>query len=357
MARKTPQEREALLLKIKKDFDERLAKIASDPHEWVTFIDQVAVFGARYSVGNQLLLMMQAEERGIQPRFFLPYGKKDGSTGWLRHRRRVSCGQTAFKIWAPLKRRPSEQQAQEWEAAGRKVRRDPSGRPSVQLVGFTLANTFDISQTEGQPFEVPTARVVRRQRLSGAGRPRLLDGDDPTGVYDDLLGLIRAAGYRFELAPPGSRYLGQSNGVTVGGLIRLVRVRDDMSAAQRLKTTMHELAHILCGHLTDTRTGEVLHRGRKEAEAESVTHIVCAALGLDTTTYSDAYVMTWADGDIDLVKQCADTVLRVARQLLADLATGPEDLDNDESAVSVADRVPSPRRALAVRHWQERSMP
>ena len=48
------------------------------------FIDQVAHFGARYSLGNQLLLMMQADERGLTPQFFLPYGKKDRSTGWLK---------------------------------------------------------------------------------------------------------------------------------------------------------------------------------------------------------------------------------------------------------------------------------
>jgi len=45
--------------KSRPDFDERLAKIASDPRQWMTFIEQVAVFGARYSLGNQLLLLMQ----------------------------------------------------------------------------------------------------------------------------------------------------------------------------------------------------------------------------------------------------------------------------------------------------------
>jgi hypothetical protein len=51
----------------------------------VTFIDQVAVFGARYSLGNHLLLML-ADERG-----------------------------------APIKRRATEEQAADWEAAGRTV--------------------------------------------------------------------------------------------------------------------------------------------------------------------------------------------------------------------------------------------
>ena len=107
----------------------------------------------------------------------------------------------------------------------------------------------------------------------------------------------------------------------------LVKVRDDVSTAQRLKTTVHELAHIRCDHLTGARVGEDLHRGRAETEAESVAHIVCKALGLDTAPYSDAYVMGWADGDMDLVKQCAETVLRVAKQILTDLTPSRADTD------------------------------
>ena len=144
MAKQSKEEREAFLAQIKADFDERLARIASDPQQWVTFIDQVAVFGARYTLTNQLLLLMQAEERGIEPRYFLPYGKKDGSSGWLQQKRQVRKGETSFKVWRPIERRPTEEEAQEWEAAGRTVRREPSGRPAVQVVGFTLAPTFEL---------------------------------------------------------------------------------------------------------------------------------------------------------------------------------------------------------------------
>ncbi len=232
-------------------------------------------------------------------------------------------------MWAPVKRRPTEEQAAEWEAAGRTVRRDPNGRPAVQVVGFRLAATFDLSQTDGEPFEVPTVQRLRRQRFSSAGSPRLLAGDDPTDAFDDTVKLIKDAGYSFELAAPGSPQLGSANGVTVGGDVMQVQVRNDVSTAQRLKTTVHELAHIRCQHLTGARVGENLHRGRRETEAESVAYIVCKALGLDTAAYSDAYVMGWADGDIDLVKQCAQTVLRVAKQILTDLTPAQTDSDQD----------------------------
>jgi hypothetical protein len=38
-------------------------------------------------------------------------------------------------------------------------------------------------------------------------------------------------------------------------------------------------------------------------------------------------VMGWADGDMGLVKQCAQTVLRVAKQILTDLTPAPTDPD------------------------------
>jgi hypothetical protein len=62
---------------------------------------------------------------------------------------------------------------------------------------------------------------------------------------------------------------------------------------------------------------------------------VCAALGLDTTAYTDAYVLGWADGDLDLVQQCATTVLSVAKSILADLT--PTDIDADGDAAALGD--------------------
>ena len=330
MARMSTQDRQDLVAKLKAEFDERLTTIATDPAQWVEFIDHVATFGARYSLGNQILLMVQAEQRGITPVFFLPYGSKDGSTGWRKHKRQVRKGETAFHIWAPVKRRPTEEEAQQWEATGRTVKRDRDGRPAIQVVGFRLASTFELSQTDGEPFEPPTIERRRRIQVARSHNPQLLAGEDPTGAYDDTVKLIKDLGYEFALAPPGSPDLGSANGRTVKTPGRqTVRIRDDVDPAQRLKTTLHELAHIRCGHLDETRVGEDLHRGRRETEAESVAHIVCKALGMDTRAYSDAYVLGWADGDLDLIRSCAETVLAVSRQILHDLTPADDTDDAD----------------------------
>jgi hypothetical protein len=148
-----------------------------------------------------------------------------------------------------------------------------------------------------------------------------LTGEDPTGAYDEIVTLIEAEGYSYGFDTPGTtRYLTATrSGMTVGGDVRKVIISDRLEPAQRIKTAIHELAHIRCDHQTGVRVGEDLHRGRKETEAESVAHIVCLALGLDSSRYSDAYVLSWAKGDLDLIKEAMETVTRVAKSILSDL--------------------------------------
>lgn len=55
--------------------------------------------------------------------------------------------------------------------------------------------------------------------------------------------------------------------------------------------------------------------------------------------------MGWADGDMDLVKQCAETVLRVAKQILTDLIPGRADADPD--ADPGADDLAEPAESMA----------
>jgi len=100
----------------------------------------------------------------------------------------------------------------------------------------------------------------------------------------------------------------------------VVRVRDDVSDAQACKTLVHELAHIVCGHVEDLPTYATC-RGRCEVEAESVGYVVTGAHGLDTSGDSFGYVAVWAQGHPEEVRAAADTVLRAARTILDQLDT------------------------------------
>jgi hypothetical protein len=82
------------------------------------------------------------------------------------------------------------------------------------------------------------------------------------------------------------------------------------------------------------------------------SHLCCRAVGLDTQVYSDAYVLGWANGDMDLVKQCAQSaqsILRVAKAILADLtpaeATAPDDATDIHTTRGERAREALPNRA------------
>ena len=227
-SRKSTQEHDELLDKIKADFDARLAKLAADPAKWVTFIETVASFGAQYTLNNQFLLLMQAEERQMDPTFFLPFGNKTGTSGWKKHGRSVRKGEKAFYVWAPIKRRPKEEKASRWEAEGRMVKRDEHGRPAIQVVGFRLSATFDLSQTDGEPFEVPTVQRARRIKAAGGVLPQLLEGDDPTGAHDEI---VTQLGRVFTRGGHGNLLLALSD-------------HDRKSPRKRGKLTSRSLAHL-----------------------------------------------------------------------------------------------------------------
>lgn len=90
-----------------------------------------------------------------------------------------------------------------------------------------------------------------------------------------------------------------------------------------LKTTFHELAHIVLGHTAEDQQQEyVWHRGTKEFQAESTAYLVMHELDLQEhldASESRAYIQHWmnferpADGDIKPVFSAVDAILKAGR--------------------------------------------
>jgi len=70
-------------------------------------------------------------------------------------------------------------------------------------------------------------------------------------------------------------------------------------AVNPIKTTIHEMAHILCGHTTEGRVtdSELTPRHLREAEAESVAFLVGSIIGLDGMDNCRGYIQGWLQGD------------------------------------------------------------
>lgn len=305
--RLSDEDRAARIAELKAQLDATVASLDSE-ERWEELLRTISQFGTKYSVNNQLLIMVQSAARGFDPQMVM------GFSAWKALGRSVIKGQKGLQIWAPNFRYPTATEISKADAEGKPLRRDSNDPTKFAkiLAGYRIEHVFDVCQTEGDEVEIPQPVIERiRVRVSGPS-PELLTGEDVAGAWDAVASQIKALGYRIERG-----HCGGANGYTDPSTM-LVKVRDDVSSAQALKTLVHELAHIVCGHVKDM-AAYVLHRGQQETEAESVAYVVCGAIGLDTGQYSAPYVRTWSNGDSEILAAAAATVSRAAGQILRGL--------------------------------------
>ncbi|TFV45748.1 ArdC-like ssDNA-binding domain-containing protein [Blastococcus sp. TF02A_35] len=270
--------RAARIAALHEQIGEQVEALTADP-QWRAMLDAAAKFHT-YSLGNQLLIELQAARLGFSPTRVAGFGT------WKALGRSVVKGSTGLAVLAPCTYTPRETPAD--TGTGQDTRRaapaartatgtaaEPAGGDADQragarvLRGFRVAHVFDISQTQGDPLPDIT--------------PELLTGDAPAALWDALAAQVASHGYTLT-----REACGQGNGLTAPAA-RTVRVRPDVADAQAVKTLAHELAHIECGHTAAGFDYTGCH-GRSEAEAESVAYIVTAWAGLDSGAYTVPYV-------------------------------------------------------------------
>lgn len=337
---------------LKAKFDAAVLGLENEEN-WVEYIENIAQFGTQYSWGNQLLIMISAHIRGFTPTLVKSFGawkelaKHDAAVCKGKSQKYCGCDlnvpqrpegmdkddEFGLPIWAPVKRKLSKEECDKREKeGGSRIARDEKGRSLyAQLVGWRVARVFDASQLKRpHEVEVPQSLVVRRrvQRRTTTTSPVLLTGEDTTGALSDVIALIKAEGLTVEYVDRSE--IQGANGMTNG---QWVKIANDLEPAQRVKTAVHEYAHNLLGHVKPGYN-YTEHRGQAETEAESVAHVVCGALGLDTSQYSAPYVQGWSQGKAEVIEKAAKAVVKVSMQILA--ALDPELADNPGQHEGVA---------------------
>ena len=136
----------------------------------------------------------------------------------------------------------------------------------------------------------------------------LLEGEG--ALWDALAAQVVAAEFTVSRGDCGS-----ANGYT-NFTARTVVVAEHLSGRQADKTLAHELGHVLLGHEAQV----VVDRDVAEIEAESVAYIVCNALGIDSASYSLAYVAGWSGGSVERIRRTAERVVSTAQAVLAAMA-------------------------------------
>ncbi|HEX6514906.1 MAG TPA: ArdC-like ssDNA-binding domain-containing protein [Nocardioidaceae bacterium] len=275
----------------------------------------------RYSLRNQLLIMVQAAERGFEPSHVAGY------RAWQAMGRQVRKGQRGLRILAPCLVWVDLAEGEALPSNVVKVEQTAKGR-RAQVRRFRPTSVWDVSQTDGIGDEdTPDAPTVA-EPAAAADDPEAL-----AALRDELGEQVEAAGFTLRYGDPGLGRLG----VTIY-TDRLVIVDNTHGAAEQVGTLAHELAHITLGHEDHTAHDR---KSRREIEAESVAYIVLGAHGIDAPT-SASYVTAYAEGDVEEVLAAAERVTEAARQILdqgeAD-ETGEQDTKTDEQTRAGAEAV------------------
>jgi len=218
---------------------------------WASWLRVQARFH-RYSFQNTVLIALQCPEAT----------RVAGYRTWQQLGRQVRSGERGIAIFAPIRRRVE-------------VESDDDDCPSVVRVleSFRVVYVFDIAQTDGPPLPAVTGR---------------LSGDEPTGATARLDRVATALGFRVEVVnlPDGvDGSCSSRDGV--------IRIDARISAAHRVVTEIHELAHAVLHPNGYAGTP----RPQAELEAESVAYMVAQHLGLDSAETTFGYVAHWGGGD------------------------------------------------------------
>jgi antirestriction protein ArdC len=204
-----------------------------------------------------------------------------GYKTWQSLGRQVKKGESSIAIIAPV------------------LRKVENGTQERKVVAFQTASIFDLSQTEGT--EVPELPVPQLLELDSESIQHMIKWLESYAKSQDIT-LIKTS---FSSTALGSFHYPS----------KTIRLRDDLPPLQELKTTIHELAHALMHKKDDSKPRHV-----KELEAESCAFLVCNALGLDSSSYSFAYLANWADEPNEILP-AAERACKVADEILESLRT------------------------------------
>ena len=253
--------------------------------DWINFLCFQAQF-YNYSFGNAMLIFSQNPNA--------TYVK--GYKAWNQLGRYVKKGSKGLAILAPCIRKvevfkePENKNMYHDEEAEKETRKVVSG--------FRIAYVYDIADTDGDDSMLP----VLVTGLAG-------NSEQEKEIYERLLGVISKEHCVQEVSGTASK--GSFNLET-----KVISIREDLEYLQKIKTLLHEYAHLLDFQM---HPEDDISRNRRELIAESVAFIVSLRLGLDTSIYSMSYIKSWLK-DKEELKIIADSVQKIAYTIIKELA-------------------------------------
>jgi antirestriction protein ArdC len=223
-----------------------------------------------YSLGNQLLALVQCQLRGIEA------GPINTFPKWQDLKRHVKKGEKALTLCMPVtvKRKEVDQTGEEQDAS---------------FTTFVYkARWFVLAQTEGEAMELPPI---------------------PAWNSEKALATLDIQRITFTETDGNCQGYAKQRQIAINPIAQLPH-----------KTLFHEAAHVVLGHTTeaDFNDSELTPRNLREVEAEAVALLCCEALNLDGAEFCRGYIQEWLKrgSDSAIPERSAQKILRVADQIL-----------------------------------------
>jgi hypothetical protein len=230
----------------------------------------------QYSVGNQLLALVQCQMRGLQP------GPINTFPGWQALGRNVKRGERALVLCMPITRKRRNEEANDVEA---------EGEQHTYTSFVYKSRWFVVSQTVGDDFTAPASTEWEAaSALEALGIQQI--------PFTETDGNCQGYARRREIA--------------INPLAQLPH-----------KTLFHELAHVMLGHTSeaDFTDTERTPKNLREVEAEAVALLCCEALSLEGADFCRGYIQNWLSPSIGyngdgIPEKSAQKIFRAADQIL-----------------------------------------
>ncbi|MBS1827737.1 MAG: DUF1738 domain-containing protein [Acidobacteria bacterium] len=252
-----------------------------------------------YSLGNQILALIQCRDRGIEP------GPLASFNRWKELGRHVKKGERAITLCMPIKLKCKDWDQRREEAG--MIEGDEVHGAGFRTVFVFKRNWFVLSQTDGEQYKPePMPKWNKEQALAA------LDiREEPFKLID-----------------------GNSQGYATAA--RTIAISP--LAVLPWKTTFHEVAHLLLGHIGEGRLAddEVPEKSLREVEAESVALICCESLGLEGAEFCRGYIQSWLSGH-GIPENSAQRIMKAATAILkAGVVADQVDIDTNQGVGDTA---------------------
>jgi antirestriction protein ArdC len=223
-----------------------------------------------YSLGNQLLALVQCQLRGIEP------GPINTFPKWQDLRRHVKKGEKALTLCMPV-------------TVKRKEKDDAGEEQTASFTTFVYKSRwFVLAQTEGDAMELPAMPAWDSEKALAALDIQRISFTETDG---------NCQGYA------------KQRSIAISPIAQLPH-----------KTLFHELAHVVLGHTTEADFNDTVRtpKNLREVEAETVALICCEALNLDGAEFCRGYIQEWLKrgSESAIPEKSAHKILKAADQIL-----------------------------------------